>query len=135
MSKLWDILVECLGDILMKYAFASFGFLLLSLSAASAHDNTPRKTYTVLGIGTVSCGTWTKNVESGATAAQRAWVQGFVTGYNMLIANGWADVSEGIDSEGLFAQMTKLCAENPLDDISDATNKLLIELVARRSKR
>lgn len=89
--------------------------------------------FTVLGQGNLSCGTWvaehTKN--SMSSAAQDSWLVGYVTAVNKYALTNAPDVSAGTDLPGMSAWMTNYCRANPLDTVSKATGRLVIELLKR----
>lgn len=82
-----------------------------------------------------SCGDWTLNRANRGTRTQalEGWVLGFVTGANFY---GSGDGKTGADtnSTGMLAWVDRYCAENPLDDIVEASVKLVIELKKRRTE-
>ncbi len=53
-----------------------------------------------------------------------AWVHGFLSSYNVFNPEV-GDVTTGTDLKGMMAWMDNYCAENPLNDISDATRELI----------
>jgi hypothetical protein len=93
-------------------------------------------TYVVLGVGTDSCGSWTTERQTVATApsskafSQSQWLLGYLTAIN---ADVWPDhrLTDVTDSDGIFAWVDNYCAAHPLDDIATASSALVLELMTR----
>lgn len=97
-------------------------------SGASAADKSGH--YMILGAGADSCGEWAKERRTGDWYADGGWVLGFVSSYNLFV---WRDqnVAKNIDSEGIAAWVDGYCAAHPLNNISDASERLIIVLRAK----
>lgn len=106
-----------------------FGLLALCVMASpSPAQVTP--VWDTIGMSDRTCGQWTSDkAENGwQDIVNRAWVAGVLSGYNA--ARG-GDVTRTTNGAGAFAWMDRYCAENPLDQISAATRRLIDTLVAR----
>jgi hypothetical protein len=88
-----------------------------------------------IGYGSTSCGTWTaaRKTKPWDTNIYRAWVLGFLSGYNGYYPTGDRDISKGTDNEALMAWIDNYCAERPLDAIADAAQMLIVELNRRKN--
>ena len=111
---------------------AAIVFLLLGAPNAQAHPD-QNGSFTVLGIGAHSCGTWGADRKANGWAAviDEAWVVGFLSAYNLL-GPGPDDITAGSDINGATGWMDNYCAQHPLDTISVATQALINELNKRR---
>lgn len=114
--------------------------MLIALSLMATICNAAPQ-FNVLGAGTASCGEWTKARKTRSHLEDMfvSWVQGFLTALNAVLASrhlpGTADVSDGIDAEGLLAWIDNYCSQHPLDSIAKATLALNTELTVRAGKR
>src|SRR5215475_5656389 len=102
---------------------------LASIGTASAEG--PALT---AGIGSLSCGTWTRQRTQGGTQADidREWILGFVTGVNWDRATSpdtrGSLLGRGIDVKGWFAFVDNYCQTHPLDTVLKAAISLIREL-------
>lgn len=110
--------------------------IIATIFASSTHAQTlpSRKEMNFYGYPEHdSCGDWTLNRANRGfrTQALEGWVLGFVTGANFY---GSSDGKTGADtnSTGMLAWVDRYCADNPLDDIVEASVKLVTELKKRR---
>lgn len=89
--------------------------------------------FVVLAYGNHSCGKWLKSQAKGSEEGrhQQSWIMGFVSAHNESTP-GIANLFEGIDTDGAFAWISKHCRENPLEDIYDASLKLVKYLSAQQ---
>ncbi len=78
--------------------------------------------YTISGVGTVSCGSWTayrRTPTSTLAMGVESWILGFLSGVGFEgVAN--ADPLNGTDAEGVWAWIDNYCRANPLKDVEDA---------------
>lgn len=102
--------------------------LMLASTAAHAHGDSSGS-FTILGHGVISCGTWTKDQADGSLSAagERAWLLGFLTAFN-LYGPGTSDVSSATDSNGLVGWVNTYCQQHPLDKMVTAAQALVVEL-------
>ena len=83
---------------------------------------------TVYGVGNHSCGKYTADAAKDTptfTYMYSSWVSGFIS------ALGWAEGRPDLkssDSDAMMGFITLYCANNPLDDLVDATVALSREL-------
>jgi hypothetical protein len=87
--------------------------------------------YMIVGPGAVSCANWTKLRRDVVLSTPIVtWVQGFLTSYN-LYGPGSHDVTHGKNPDGIPGWIDNYCAQNPLNNIADAAEKLVSTLSAR----
>jgi hypothetical protein len=91
--------------------------------------------YIVLGQGTVSCGNWTSERKKQRAWTVQSWALGYISAVNERAAFGIRDVTDGTDSEGVFAWIDNWCKDNPLENVSRAVSKLTIDLQLRAITR
>lgn len=103
------------------------------LFAAPVHAQTGR-TYTMLGHGVSTCGSWTSDLKEGSVTSRydKVWLQGYLSAFNNYGSYPGGDVTAGVDADGLFAWMDNYCAAHPLDKIAKGAASLIDELRARR---
>lgn len=103
--------------------------------------------WAVRGVGSASCGTWTKAQLHRAPippdgqitvtfadiqlVSQTSWVLGFLTA--LSYSSGSGDMAQGIDPNGVFGWIDNYCADHPLDSIASATLALGLELSSKES--
>jgi hypothetical protein len=107
-------------------------FILLAAPGAQARPD-HNGSFTVLGTGAHSCGTWVADRKANGWAAviDEAWVVGFLSAYNLLGPSP-DDITAGSDVNGATGWMDNYCTQHPLDTISVATQALINELNKRR---
>jgi hypothetical protein len=110
--------------------------LLCAVCLATAAPAAHAQPYQIYGAGAASCGTWTDaRKEGGARAdALEAWVEGFLTGTNALLAvkDEGPDVAASTDMSGILKWLDRYCADHPLDRITAASMALIAELDKRK---
>jgi hypothetical protein len=83
-------------------------------------------------MGSRSCGVWVKehntNIETVLTAADGAWLTGYLTGF--AIGTN-IDILKGAEGESLILWITNYCNSNPLDNVGNAATSLALELKRR----
>ncbi len=78
--------------------------------------------YSLIGVGTNSCGAWTSDRSSQfphLAIAEEQWVLGFLSGMGFE-ASGKDDPLNGVDAQGVWAWLDNYCHANPLEPISRA---------------
>lgn len=96
---------------------------LLVLVGAPANA---QETYTVLSLGTVSCGKFL--AESAKLQSDDLfWVEGFLTGANAFSTEKHAGRGTDYDARKLW--LSNYCAAHPLDSLADAAQALREELI------
>jgi hypothetical protein len=76
--------------------------------------------YSIIGVGTESCGTWTAARRDRRARLNEQWILGFLSGI------GWGGEFfhvhplNGMDAEGVWAWMDNYCQVHPLDGIDKA---------------
>lgn len=101
--------------------------------ALAAQDSEKNSAYIYSYPGYDTCGNWTENRKfpNIRTQALEGWVLGFVSGYNMY-EDPKGNVAPSVSASGLLAWVDQYCAANPLDSLTTAGVKLVIELRNRR---
>lgn len=81
--------------------------------------------YTVYGVGTKSCGSWTTH-EGTSKSLDEIWALGFVSGA------GWAGHKmRETDFDGVILAIAKHCEQVPTDSIAAAAGAVVTELGKR----
>jgi len=78
--------------------------------------------YTLIGVGTVSCGKWTASrsgEDYSAKIAEEQWALGFLSGVGFE-GSGKYDPLNGVDAEGVLAWLDNYCRANPLKSVATA---------------
>jgi hypothetical protein len=86
--------------------------------------------YEVLGVGTLSCETWSKDRADRASERHfiyGAWVQGYITAVNVF-GEGASHLAKGIDDEGIMSWIDNYCSKHPTDSLTVAAKALVDEL-------
>ncbi len=85
---------------------------------------------TFMGLGTLSCGKYIKDKESKEIvhALNISWVVGFLSG---AVSTSGNDVLKGTDIYAIEGVVTKYCQENPLKNLSDASNNVFLRLLMK----
>jgi len=99
--------------------FARQAALLVLLSSALP---TLADTYTIRGAG--SCEEWT------ASANDRGWVLGYISGYNAARAS---DLTQGMKNDEVVERITQICKADPAQDFDDAMQALIADLEKPRA--
>jgi hypothetical protein len=90
--------------------------------------------YSVLGQGTSTCGQWTEkraHTEGDWAFLQKAWVLGFISGYNFAkteTTNLDSHISDAFRPEDIYSWVDNYCRNNPLDSLGAAARKLIEKL-------
>jgi hypothetical protein len=107
-------------------------FKLSSLILGLILVSTPALSQKYFGPGDKSCGTWTADRRTDATAALAydTWVLGFVSGINTseTISLNHPDILKRADVKGIIGWMDNYCASHPLDSVISTVIKLVVEL-------
>jgi hypothetical protein len=103
----------------------------LALWPPSAHAlPNDRDVYITIGLGAASCEYWTnarRQEETLGTTPRGSWVLGYITAVNLF--GPWSfDVTQSIDTKGIWAWIDNYCAEHPFDSIAVAAQSLVSEL-------
>ena len=121
----------------MKRALAAL-LVVATLSSACAHDlampPTPARTY---GAGHKLCSDWSAaeaKPDQTEYFANRFWVAGFMSAYNVYVATGGFDIGKGLTPDDMKALMHARCAANPAATIAAAATAVLATLKARQAK-
>lgn len=107
--------------------------LLLALfryaTAADAKGN-----FVVISFGTVSCGQVVSDFDTNERQKllNSVWVGGYLTAINQNVFAG-ADIAKGTDPAARDLWIYNYCKANPLDNLHQAANALVLEL-SRRTK-
>ena len=106
-----------------------FLLILTVLTILLTTGATEAQTYTAIGSGTVSCGSWTAyrpayipggsaTLSSQNALQNQAWVLGFLSGVG-FIGNG-DDPLNGMDAQGVWAWIDNYCQAHPIENIAQA---------------
>ena len=104
------------------------------LWSSEAYPLTQQGHYKVLRFANSGCEAWT-SARKGPRGAPVAvgltgWVLGYISAVNEY--GPWsADVTQGTDTDSVFAWIDNYCAQHPLNNVDDATEVLLGELGAK----
>jgi hypothetical protein len=114
--------------------------LILALISWELAPVASAQTYYVHGPGAASCGVWTSDRQRGGALAGvlEAWVEGFISAANDVLAtpgSGVSDLASSTDDDGLFAWMDNYCAANPLKQVSSGADALVGELLKQKQQR
>jgi len=107
--------------------------LVLGLSAAPVAAVDLQGRYRIYGAGDVRCDKWAygrKNKDS-ANAQDEDWIAGYVTAYNRWVHKG-RSLPPSPDPESLYVMIDKLCAENPQETLSGATESMILDLIRQQ---
>ena len=92
------------------------------------------------GIGSLSCGTWTRERGQGGTQADidKEWIVGFVTGVNwdraITPTSRGSLLGQGIHANEWFRFVDNYCLSHPNDTVLKAAIDLIRELERRAGK-
>ena len=106
-------------------------FIVLSVSFAFAADKSGA--YSVLGEGTMSCGTLVQSVHNAENTDKviiGSWVNGYLTAINQFKYKR-INVAQGTDREARELWIYNYCQKNPLDNLATATSSLYAELLKK----
>lgn len=82
------------------------------------------QTFSVMGEGNESCGTWIVDREANQASNEQSWVLGFKSGANelgMFASN--KSISITTDSNGAFGWIDNYCRANPTKEVVDAAGQ------------
>lgn len=88
----------------------------------------------VLGQGNVSCQTWTSEPQNAEAGARIAWVLGYLTGFSQYGSKPQADISSGISTQQIEAEIQAHCARHPSDNLYRASAALIEEFQRKRAR-
>ncbi len=76
--------------------------------------------FSELGEGNSSCGTWTFDRQTGQASGDEAWVLGFITGFDFSESAHRAEIVN-TDENGIFGWIDNYCKKSPTNDITTAS--------------
>jgi hypothetical protein len=86
------------------------------------------QTFTVLGFGNESCGTWNIDRQSDEAIGDEAWVLGFVSASNAaLMGSTKKNVTITTDMNGVFGWIDNYCKNNPTNNLTTATEAFWVD--------
>jgi hypothetical protein len=100
----------------MRAGLVALAVVGAGLAAAPAWS----ATYSIMGIGSESCGSWTQNRESNQALQDEGWVLGFITGLGFASA-GTVPAIVTTDGNGVFGWLDNYCKANPTTDLVTAS--------------
>jgi hypothetical protein len=95
------------------------------LVAAFLLRSAEAQTSMIMGVGGLSCGTWTEAKREGEAFEYRAWMLGFLSGIGIASIT-WqphgqsVDPLTGTDKDGVLGWVDNYCQAHPLDLIAAA---------------
>jgi hypothetical protein len=106
------------GMAMVRVSFA-LALIVSICSSESSAQGTHRQGIMVLGVGTDSCGKWTRErrTETMTSVAYSQWVLGYVTGANAFFLTHDPHLAKGIDNTALLAWLDNYCHSNPLESL------------------
>lgn len=109
--------------------FARLALAALLLATASVPGQAGGR---IIGAGVPSCGVWIAEHPQGRNSDQLdQWVLGYLSGENQHLD---VDILKNTDAQAIIAWVSRYCAQNPLDNIHDASLSLVVAL-AKRERR
>ena len=118
----------------MKSALLSL--LLVTLAPAVAQPAAPHGPVTY-GAGHKLCSEWSAaetKADQSDYYANRFWVAGFMSAYNVYVSTGGFDIGKGLTPDDMKSFMHARCAANPNETIAAASTVFLASLKARQGK-
>jgi hypothetical protein len=109
--------------------------LLLAMPWIVVSSADARDSFTIIGAGVESCGTWTAETHRSVGSLNHSWLLGYVTAFNRYWLSIDKNVAQGTNAEGLIAWMDNYCQAHPLDNISKAADNLIDELLRTSGAR
>lgn len=105
----------------------TLGLFVTSALAADSMGN-----FTVISLGTKTCGQVVSDFEKGdwGKLSNSIWVGGYLTAINSEVFSG-ADVAKGTDPAARDLWIYNYCKANPLNSLYRATDDLVTELTRR----
>jgi hypothetical protein len=102
-----------------------------NVSVTSAKDIPD--TFTVYGLGLVSCGQYISDREHNSFAEEgySDWLAGYLSAFNRFNA-GANTLTRGLDIAGALGWITNYCRDHPTENLQDATTDLLLFLFEKR---
>ena len=125
----------------MKYALL-VSLLLSSLSPVHGQSPAtstapPRKAPVTYGSGHKLCSDWIAaetKVDQTDYVANRFWVAGFMSAYNVFVAAADFDIGRGLTPADMKTWMHARCDANPTETIATAATAFLDMLKARQAR-
>ncbi len=101
--------------------------LMLLTAESFARDSSG--TYTVLGVGSISCGTVLEEYRRDTLLykSMETWITGYFTAINYHVYDG-KNIQHGTDINSVMLWIRNYRQANPLKDLEKATKSLYIEL-------
>ena len=103
--------------------------VLVVLAVLMNGEAKAQPTYHFLGVGTLSCGTWTAARRSGGSQAlaNEQWTLGFLSGVGAEGTQLGADPLNNADADGVWAWIDDYCHAHPVETIARAAKAFSIE--------
>jgi len=103
--------------------------VVLALAPVCVHAQRPNGT--MLGAGTVTCGTYAQDRAQGNPAAAMqyaAYTQGYLSAWNRHSSTQYAQIENIPRYETIYLFLDRYCRDNPLDIVQNAVDALLADL-------
>lgn len=87
------------------------------------------------GAGHKLCSDWSAaetKVDQSEYSANRFWVAGFMSAYNIYVSPAGYDIAKGLTPDDMKSFMHNRCAANPTETIATAATAFLAMLKARQ---
>jgi hypothetical protein len=107
------LIVWCNSALVLAVAMLAPALLISSAEAAQPGE------YRAIGVGNISCGSWTALRRQGQASLPEQWILGFLSGIG-YDSTGRDDPLNGVDADAVWAWMDNYCHGNPLDHIATA---------------
>ena len=125
----------------MKSALATL-ILFAPLAMACAQTTAvsvepPRAAPVTYGAGHKLCSDWSAaeiRADRSQYLANRFWVAGFISAYNVYVATGGFDIGKGLVPDDMKVLMHAQCAANPAQTIATAAIAVLAGLKTRQER-
>jgi hypothetical protein len=92
----------------------------LAVALMSGSAEAQQGEYSMIGQGTLSCGTWTAYRRNQSALGIQQWVLGFLSGVGFASAQFGRDPLNEVDAQGVWAWVDNYCQSYPLNRIVDA---------------
>lgn len=114
---------------------AAFGVSCAPLQGKEIHANPSAP---VFAAGSLTCDKWViaqATPDSSDARAQRYWVAGVMSAYNIYVAPEGFNIGKGVTPGDLGAWMTTRCSDHPSETIGQAAQAFIRNLEERQKEK